>query len=65
MPSKVEKTNPFPVADVEGCIARKVKRIGHLDIPHGAQLVAQNGMRWVCCRAPCFGYLFSDYYPKI
>jgi len=37
----------FPPADGEGCIAQGVKRIAHLDIPGGAQVVEQNGFLFI------------------
>jgi len=55
-----EKSNTFPAADAEGCIARNVKRIGHLDIPGGAQLVAQNGSIFVGHMSPPSGTSIID-----
>ncbi len=39
--------NTFPAADSHGCIAKGVRRIAHLDIPGGAQVVEQNGYLFV------------------
>jgi len=55
-----EKPNPFPAADAEGCIARKIKRIGHLDIPGGAQVVSQNGILFVGHMSPPSGTTIID-----
>ncbi len=50
----------FPKADAEGCIAQNMRRIGHLDIPGGAQIVCRNGFAFVGHMSPPAGTSIID-----
>ncbi len=50
----------FPAADSEGCIARNVRRIGHLDIPGGAQIICQGGHAFIGHMSPPAGTSVID-----
>ena len=52
--------NTFPPADSHGCIAKGVKRIAHLGIPGGAQVVEQNGYLFVGHLSPPEGTSIID-----
>lgn len=57
-PSLVDHS--FPAVDSEGCIARNVRRIAHLDLPAGAQIVARDGFLFVGHMAPPHGTSIID-----
>lgn len=50
----------FPPADPHGCISKGVKRIAHLGIPGGAQVVEQNGYLFVGHLSPPEGTSIID-----
>lgn len=52
--------NTFPAADSDGCIAKGVRRIAHLDIPGGAQVVEQSGFLFVGHISPPQGTSIID-----
>lgn len=52
--------HPFPAVDSEGCIARNLRRIAHLDLPAGAQIVARDGFVFVGHMAPPHGTSIID-----
>ncbi|MCJ7830319.1 MAG: hypothetical protein MUP74_02930, partial [Desulfobacterales bacterium] len=54
------KMNPFPTADADGCISRNVKRIAHVDLPGGAQIVSRKGVVFIGHMSPPFGTSIID-----
>ncbi len=55
-----ERMNPFPTADAEGCVSRNVKRIAHVDLPGGAQIVSRNGVIFIGHMSPPLGTSIMD-----
>ena len=53
-------SSPFPPADAEGCIARNVRRIAHMDIPGGAQIVSKGNIVFVAHMLPPHGTSIID-----
>lgn len=51
---------PFPKPDAEGCIALNMRRIAHLDLPAGAQVVAREGLLFVGHMTPPHGTSIID-----
>ncbi len=54
------KEYPFPVPDSDGCIAKGVRRLAHLQIPGGAQVVEQGGYLFIGHIAPPRGTSIID-----
>lgn len=55
--------NPFghlPAPDSDGAVARGVRRLGHLDIPGGAQVLARGGFAFVAHMSPPDGTTIID-----
>ena len=55
--------NPFghlPTPDADGAIARGVRRVAHLDIPGGAQVLVQGGYAYVAHMSPPDGTTVID-----
>ncbi len=52
--------NTFPPADSHGCISKGVRRLAHLEIPGGAQVVEQNGYIFIGHLSPPQGTSIID-----
>ncbi len=52
--------NPFPPADSDGCISKGVRRIAHLEIPGGAQVVEHRGYVFIGHISPPEGTSIID-----
>ncbi len=53
-------SSPFPAADGEGCIARNIKRIAHMDIAGGAQIVSKGNLVFISHMLPPHGTSIID-----
>lgn len=50
----------FPPTDAAGCVACNVRRIAHMDVPSGAQVVARDGLLFIGHMAPPHGTSIID-----
>ena len=60
--------NPFghlPAPDADGAIARGVRRVAHLDIPGGAQVLVQGGYAYVAHMSPPDGTTVIDVHDPV